>query len=120
VKTTETKFILTGLKTLDISIEAAKEGGIPSSNIFVLNFQNEEVKAGYQSWAALLEHGEQDWVEVDDPSTPAAYVSTSGTTGLPKAAIIPHSYLTSQAAVIEKLLTAKQNVSRQGSYNSNL
>jgi hypothetical protein len=61
----------------------------------------------------LLQHGEQDWVEVDDPSTPAAYVSTNEITGLPKSAIIPHSYLDSQAAIIEKLLPAKKNVSIQ-------
>ena len=111
MKITEAKFILTELKTLDISIVAAKECGIPDSNIFVLNFRNETIPTDHQSWNALLEHGEQDWVEVGDLSIPAAYVSTSGTTGLPKAAIIPHSYLTSQGEIIEKLLPAKEDVS---------
>jgi len=101
---------LTELKTLDTSIAAAKDCGIPDSNIFVLNFRNETIPTAYRSWNVLLEHGEQEWVPVEDESTPAAYVSTSGTTGLPKAAIIPHSYLTSQAAIIEKLLPAKKNV----------
>jgi acyl-CoA synthetase (AMP-forming)/AMP-acid ligase II len=105
---------LTELKTLEISIAAAKECGIPDSNIFVLNFRGEDVPALYQSWNALLEHGEQDWVELDDPATPAAYISTSGTTGLTKAAIIPHSYLISQGAVIEKVLHSKEKVSPEG------
>jgi acyl-CoA synthetase (AMP-forming)/AMP-acid ligase II len=102
---------LTELKTLDISIAAAKECGISDANIFVLNFRGETVPAGYRSWNALLEHGERDWVEVDDTATPAVYGSTSGTTGLPKAAVISHSYLTSQGAVIEKSLFKKEKVS---------
>ncbi|KAE9379826.1 acetyl-CoA synthetase-like protein [Stipitochalara longipes BDJ] len=111
LKITEARFILTEVKTLDISIAAAKDCGIPDTNIFVLNFRNETIPTAHRSWNVLLEYGEQDWVEVNDPSTSAAYVSTSGTTGLPKAAIIPHSYLTSQAAIIEKLLPAKKNIS---------
>lgn len=105
------KFILTELETLDISIAAAREFGIPDSNIFVLNFRNETIPTNHRSWNALLEHGDQDWIEVKDLSTPAAYVSTCETTGLPKAAIIPHSYLTSQAAIIEKQLLAKEGIS---------
>jgi acyl-coenzyme A synthetase/AMP-(fatty) acid ligase len=42
--------------------------------------------------------GEKDWERVDDPNeTPAAYVSTSGTSGTPKAAVLSHSYFVSQA-----------------------
>jgi acyl-coenzyme A synthetase/AMP-(fatty) acid ligase len=63
-----------------------------------LDYQNESIPEGHQSWKRLLSCGEKDWVQVEDPdNTPAAYVSTSGTSGLPKAAIIPHSYLVSQA-----------------------
>jgi acyl-CoA synthetase (AMP-forming)/AMP-acid ligase II len=105
---TGAKFTLTEVKPLNISIEGAKESGISDPNIFVLNFRNESIPEGYRSWYRILEHGEQAWVEVDDPATPAAYVSTSETTGLPKAATIPHSYLTSQAAIIEKLSFKKE------------
>ncbi|PMD33508.1 acetyl-CoA synthetase-like protein [Hyaloscypha variabilis F] len=98
LKITEAKFTLTELKTLDNSVAAAKECDIPDANISPI-------------MELLLQHGEQDWVEVDDPSTPAAYVSTNETTGLPKSAIIPHSYLDSQAAIIEKLLPGKKNIS---------
>ncbi|KAN0119194.1 acetyl-CoA synthetase-like protein [Hyaloscypha variabilis] len=98
LKITEAKFILTELKALDNSVAGAKECDIPDANISPI-------------MELLLQHGEQDWVEVDDPSTPAAYVSTNETMGLPKSAIIPHSYLDSQAAIIEKLLPAKKNIS---------
>lgn len=95
---TQAKFLLTSIKTLNTAISAAKSCGIPLSKVFVLNLHNEEVPEDRQSWKQLLLCGEQNWEQVDDPdNTPAAYVSTSGTSGLPKAAVIPHSYLVSQA-----------------------
>jgi len=98
---TDAKFILTELKSLNVSIAAAKECQISDNKIFVLNFRN-EVVSGYRSWNTLLNFGEKDWVEVEEPlNTPAAYVSTSGTSGLPKAAVIAHSYLVSQAGLLE-------------------
>jgi len=70
----------------------------------MLNFQGEATLDGFQSWNSLLDKGETDWVQVEDPdTTPAAYFSTSGTTGLPKAAIITHGYLTSQGTSLEQI-----------------
>jgi acyl-CoA synthetase (AMP-forming)/AMP-acid ligase II len=113
IRMTEAKFILTSPKTLDVSLAAAKECQIPNNNIFVLNFGAEVVPSGYQSWNALLKFGEKDWVEVKDPAnTPAAYVSTSGTSGLPKAAIISHSYLVSQAGLLETITDTACKVSK--------
>jgi acyl-CoA synthetase (AMP-forming)/AMP-acid ligase II len=58
------------------------------------------VPEDYASLQTLLSHGEEDWVDVQDAdNTAAAYFSTSGTSGLPKAAIISHSYLTSQGHI---------------------
>lgn len=49
---------------------------------------------GYRNFAHLLAYGENDWVAFNDEaiakSTPAAMYSTSGTGGLPKAAIMSH------------------------------
>ena len=49
---------------------------------------------GYRNFAHLLSYGENDWVAFNDEtiakSTPAAMYSTSGTGGLPKAAIMSH------------------------------
>lgn len=48
----------------------------------------------------LLCHGESDWIRFDDEvtarTTPAALYTTSGTGGLPKAAILSHSAIVSQ------------------------
>jgi acyl-CoA synthetase (AMP-forming)/AMP-acid ligase II len=112
LKITRAKYLLTSLKTLDAAIAAANTCGIPQSRIFVLNFHDEEIPKGQQSWSQLLVCGEQEWERVDDPdNTPAAYVSTSGTSGLPKAAIIPHSYLVSQAEFQVKTAAVRYKLS---------
>jgi acyl-coenzyme A synthetase/AMP-(fatty) acid ligase len=102
---------LTELKTLPTALEAAATCGIPQKNIFVLNYRDEEISAEQQSWKELLKHEEKDWVKPKDPSnTPAAYVSTSGTSGLPKAAIITHAYLISQGEFQEKMKRCNEQV----------
>ncbi|RFU29526.1 hypothetical protein B7463_g6819, partial [Scytalidium lignicola] len=112
LRITQAKFLLTSPKTLDAALAAANSCGIPQSNIFVLNFHNEDVPANQQSWDQLLVCGEQDWEQVNHPdNTPAAYVSTSGTSGLPKAAVISHSYLVSQAEFQLKTSDVEYNIS---------
>ncbi|TVY23471.1 Acyl-CoA ligase [Lachnellula hyalina] len=108
VKVTGTKFLLIDVKVLDVATAAAKECGIPLSNIVVLNFHGEATPDGYRSWNSLLDKGEKDWVRIKDQDTTAAYFSTSGTTGFPKAAIISHGYLVSQAISLEQVC-ATQN-----------
>ena len=111
LRITEAKFILTSPKTLETATIAAKECGIPQSKIFVLGFYGEAAPEGHQSWTRLLVCGEEDWVHVEDPdNTTAAYVSTSGTSGLPKAAIIPHSYFRFQGELQEKISSVRYKV----------
>jgi acyl-CoA synthetase (AMP-forming)/AMP-acid ligase II len=117
VRVTNAKFILTEPKMLDNAIAAAAECGVPREKIFLLNFKGEAVVASksdgeLNQWADLLSKGEKDWVEIQDASKPAAFVSTSGTSGLPKAAIIPHSYLVSQGEIQETLKSKTFKVSR--------
>lgn len=93
-----------------MSLAAAQECNLPPSNIFVLNFEGEEIPLGQQSWETLLCHGEMDWIRGADEETrnaAAAYVSTSGTSGLPKAAVISHGYLISQGKVVEDLVRSQ-------------
>jgi len=108
---TQAKFILTSSETLGIATVAAKECGIPISRIFVLDFQGEKIPEENQSWARLLQCGEKDWVHVEDPNnTTAAFIITSGTSGLPKAAIIPHSYFRFQAEFQDKISSVRHKV----------
>ncbi|TVY75745.1 Acyl-CoA ligase [Lachnellula suecica] len=104
LRITSAKYFLFSPKNIKAATTAAKACNIPASCLFVLNTSNEEIPEGYQSWTKLLECGEQDWeTELNASTTTAAYVSTSGTSGLPKAAILTHSYMVSQAEVIGRV-----------------
>jgi 4-coumarate--CoA ligase len=76
---------------------SAQEVGLPSSSILLFDVQDQlsqEASGGYASWRSLLQHGEEDWLSFEGEekakTTVAALLSTSGTTGLPKAAMISH------------------------------
>jgi len=110
--------MITHLVALTTAITAADECGIPHSNIFVFNVSGENVPNGHQSWTELLQYGESDWnLVADTDNTAAAYVSTSGTSGLPKAAILSHSYMVSQAEILSRTLSTSRKV-RRDSQNS--
>lgn len=90
---------------------AADECGIPRSNIFVFDLPGDHVPDDFQSWEKLLSYGKKDWLAVEDvDNTTAGYFSTSGTSGLPKAAIVSHSYLTSQGQIQANSAAASQKV----------
>ncbi|KAL4887424.1 hypothetical protein BJY04DRAFT_175884 [Aspergillus karnatakaensis] len=59
----------------------------------------------YLNFANLLGYGENDWITFNDEmiakSTPAAMFSTSGTGGLPKAALLSHHAIVSQHLTIQ-------------------
>lgn len=119
LRVTEAKYVITHLATLTTAITAAGECGIPRSSVFVLNLHGEDVPEGYRSWTELLKHGESDWTSVADPdNTTAAYISTSGTSGLPKAAILTHSYMVSQAETLCRTLSTSPKVRRNFSIYS--
>jgi acyl-CoA synthetase (AMP-forming)/AMP-acid ligase II len=56
--------------------------------------------AGIHDLEALLAYGESDWIRLPNEksakATPAAYFTTSGTSGLPKAAILSHAAMRGQ------------------------
>ena len=90
---------------LNTVLAAAEVYGLPRSAVLVFDEHETNTYPDLRSWRVLLSQGESEFEQVCDPTTTiAAYFATSGTSGLPKAAMISHSYLIAQAAVhCEKL-----------------
>lgn len=101
---------MTEVESLDVVRTAAKKCAIPDTHIYTISSKTETLDGsnkrhdGFQSWEVLCENGEEDWVSFNDEArakeTVAALGSTSGTTGLPKAAIQSHKHFVSQNSMI--------------------
>lgn len=100
IRTSATNFIITEPEMLEPVLAAAKDCNIAKSNILILNVLGQAVPEGFSSWDTLLSHGEEDWVRFNEldrtKTTEAARLFSSGTTGLPKAAMISHYNLVAQ------------------------
>ncbi|EGP86358.1 4-coumarate,CoA ligase-like protein, partial [Zymoseptoria tritici IPO323] len=101
IKVARIKFLVVEPEILKHALEAATASSLPQENIFIFNNRDDQVvPSGFKSWRTLLQHGEEDWVRWDDAerskSTTAAHLFSSGTTGLPKAAMLSHYNLIAQ------------------------
>ncbi|KAH6675739.1 hypothetical protein B0J14DRAFT_371673 [Halenospora varia] len=98
------KFVLTEPDFLDKIITTVGKVGISCSNIIIFNAKEAAAYPGINPWTTLLDHGSEDWISFDDErlskSTTVALMSTSGTTGLPKAAEISHYAQVSQSIML--------------------
>ncbi|KIW08580.1 uncharacterized protein PV09_00544 [Verruconis gallopava] len=95
---TQPKILIVEPQLLSNTLAAASEVGLHHSRIYAFDVATQNSETSIQSWDVLLAHGERDWVTINDAnSTVAQYASTSGTSGLPKAAMLPHSYHVTQA-----------------------
>ncbi|KAK6369655.1 uncharacterized protein PV06_10678 [Exophiala oligosperma] len=101
IETAHVRFIVTEPELLPNIQQAARDCHIPQSRIWIFNVRGgQKVPTGFESWLHLTEYGERDWVRFNDKtmstSTPAAFIFSSGTTGLPKAAVYSHHNLVAQ------------------------
>lgn len=112
LNTTRTKYLITEVASLPVAEEVVSSCGISADHLFVLAKTNQPVPAGRQAFIRLLKHGESGWTTSADEDEDislrtAAYCTTSGTTGLPKAAQIPHRYIVAQAEMVEHRLKSR-------------
>ena len=106
MKTSKAKLIIAESDILKAPKETALKLGIPKERILLLAEPNDIQSHEHRSWRTLLDHGEQDWVRSDDletaKNTPALLMFSSGTTGLPKAAIQSHYNLIAQHILVHE------------------
>ncbi len=115
LRTTQTRFLITEPELLPRIAPAIEECSLSVSDVLVFDPTGRDFPLYYRSCKDLLNHGESDWIHFkhhdDSKNTTAALLSTSGTTGLPKAAKISHYNCVSQNAGLNDSKNKPYNVS---------
>ena len=115
-KLTKPKFVFVEDKCIHSVIKVGSDCGIPSKNVFSIGSQDSATSLveGCRSWRVLLLDCECDWSPPTQDtgsesaqSRLAVYAMTSGTTGLPKAALIPHRCIVAQTSMLEGQFNAR-------------
>lgn len=97
LKLCNVQFLIASAAALGVARKAADMIGLPPDHLFVFDPRYSDTPFDCKSWWRLLEHGEGEWEPIEDPvSEPACYIGSSGTSGLPKAVVVPHKYLENQ------------------------
>ena len=95
MRITNARLLMTDSDLLRKVTATAEHLGVPDSNVYLLDYFHQPASLGsHKPVHDLLEHGEKEWIRFDSAekakSTTAALLSTSGTTGFPKAAKYSH------------------------------
>lgn len=91
------QFLIASPAALNVARKAADMIVLPPGHLFIFDARYSDTSFDCKSWWRLLEHGEGEWEPIADPmNEPACYISSSGTSGLPKAVVVPHKYLENQ------------------------
>ena len=115
-KLTKPKFVFVQDKCIHPVIKVIAECNLPPTNVFSISSHGSDASPveGYRSWRTLLLDCECDWIPPTQGTNSesaqdrlAVYATTSGTTGLPKAAMIPHRYIVAQTAMLEGQFNAR-------------
>ncbi|KMP03203.1 4-coumarate-CoA ligase 2 [Coccidioides immitis RMSCC 2394] len=116
IKTARVNFLISEPEILENVLLAAKDNNIPSSRVWVFNTNGRPLPPGCSSWTDLMNYGEEDWVRFNDldtcKNTTAARLFSSGTTGLPKAAVISHYNLIAQHELVFGVISLPYEISR--------
>ena len=100
LQTSHAKFIVAEPQLINTVLETVSQLGLSIFKLFVFDTAVDSPFLKIPSWKTLLEHGEHDWCRFENPEIDKQKVATlafsSGTTGLPKAAMISHAFHVSQ------------------------
>lgn len=89
--------MIASVSSIDVAKKACVAVNLPFNRLFAFNPRFDDIPSNYQSWWRLFEHGQTEWETVVNSTDEAcSYISSSGTSGLPKAVVIPHKYLENQ------------------------
>lgn len=105
----KTNFVIVQSDLLPRILPACDKLGISNSKIFLLentlaessNLPSLLTSGGFRPWIDILSHGEGTWTPFEDEAvakgTTAMLLWTSGTTGVPKAAVCSHFALVAES-----------------------
>ena len=104
LRNTRARFVVSDSDLLPKISVSVSDCGLPVSNVFVLGDEDKDFDP-YQPYEALLSSGESDWITFsgfdEAKRTTAALLSTSGTSGFPKAAMISHHNMIAQTVMLD-------------------